>query len=417
MNLLVISDLQAAGGAAIACQRMIQNLVTHENVSVLHCVRHKAFDTTSHTVAELSNPLRLQALANRVEVWSYPLATAIRKAGLKKAIAQHIGTFAPDIINIHNIHGAKDWGIDIVDLCARHRPVVWTLHDMWSFTGSCAYTGNCCHYIRGCHEDCTCPDAIPKCPADKLAAAWQRKKTVLTKWPQTTAVCPSQWLSDCAQQGLWSDHKVAVIPYNLPLDIYKPTDKAAVRKQLKIPPGAPVILTVAESLADQRKGMHILQAALNIYAPPNATLLTVGRDAFDWKIDGLTLHHLGYVSTDPARAQAYQAADILIHPALEDNLPNTIAEATACGTPTIAFATGGIPEMIIDGSTGWLAPEITAPSLAATLERAVNDGLAAEVRSSRCRAYAETRYGAVQHAEKHLQLFRALMNQEHRIHA
>jgi glycosyltransferase involved in cell wall biosynthesis len=125
-------------------------------------------------------------------------------------------------------------------------------------------------------------------------------------------------------------------------------------------------------------------------------------------IDGINVHHLGYVDHERTKVLAYCAADIYVHPALADNFPNTVMEAIACGTPVVGFPVGGVPEMVRPGVSGWLADNVSSAALAETLSIALNDIHHDDMRSS-CRELAEVKYDAQLQAQRYSSLYETLV--------
>src|SRR5262249_5214313 len=132
---------------------------------------------------------------------------------------RHLLTLArPDIINVHNLHGAAPWGWGprLVEVCLEFAPVVWTLHDMWSFTGRCAYSYDCEKFISGCDASCPTPDEEPKLPAERIHAAWEERRALYARHvDDLVIVTPSRWLAEQARRGMFARHRIEVIPYGL----------------------------------------------------------------------------------------------------------------------------------------------------------------------------------------------------------
>jgi glycosyltransferase involved in cell wall biosynthesis len=201
---------------------------------------------------------------------------------------------------------------------------------------------------------------------------------------------------------------VEVIPYGLPLDIYTPVDRVLARTALGIKPGGPVVLVVAQKLAGRRKGGTILIEALQRVCQRPLTLVTLGHGHLPRAVEGVTLHALGYIDHERTKVLAYAAADVLVHPAPVDNLPNVVMEAMACGTPCVGFAIGGVPDMVQPGKTGWLAHQVTAQALASAIDTALKDIKQGKDLRVSCRSIAETEYDEAIQAQRYLTLFKQL---------
>jgi glycosyltransferase involved in cell wall biosynthesis len=322
-----------------------------------------------------------------------------------------VGSTDPDIVNVHNIHGVFSslWTPELVKHCSDRFPTIWTLHDMWSFTGRCAYNRDCREFETGCDATCPTADEYPQLDPDEIEDAWNLRSNLARSGPNLRAVAPSRWLADEAVTGLWPEASVDVIPYGVPLDVFKPEDRHAARAALGIESSTPVFLAVAVDWIDQRKGGGVLQDALTNWGG-GLTLLTMGTDDHDWGgLGDIRVLKLGFIGDEKTLARAFNAADALIHPALQDNLPNVVLEAIACGTPVVSFRTGGLPDMVRPGSTGWLAEKPDAASLAAAIECAVTELEAGSGLRESCRSTAETEFDPRLQAQRYEALFHQVL--------
>jgi glycosyltransferase involved in cell wall biosynthesis len=178
-----------------------------------------------------------------------------------------------------------------------------------------------------------------------------------------TIVSPSSWLARLARESsLLGGRRVEVIPNGLDTEIFKPIDRVVARHSLNLPTDGPVVLFGARWLADPRKGGDLLYEALGRFGAP-CTLLTFGEGNLPaCNLPNVTLRSLGALDDERAMAMVYSAADVFAAPSREDNLPNTVAEALACGTPCVAFDVGGLSDLIVHGKNGYLAAR-TDPGL------------------------------------------------------
>lgn len=401
MRIVMLSDLETVGGAAIAAGRLAVGLAG-TGAEVIRLVRFP--DGRRHRWrTEIVEPPAgsLYGRARR------SLRSWVGRDGPTRTLSALLHDVAPDVVNVHNIHGAG-WGPDVVETCLDHAPTGWTLHDMWSFSGRCAYSYDCRKFITGCDATCPTPDEYPALRPGRIAGAWQARRRALGKNPALVAVCPSQWLAQNARAGLWKYHRVEVIPYGLPLATYVPLDRAAARAELGLPAPGAVVSFVANVVSERRKGGELLAQALESVKTRPLTVLVLGRGELKLAPDGIKVCTLGFVEDEHRRALAYSAADVMVHPAPVDNLPNVVMEAIACGTPCVGFAVGGVPELVRPGLTGWLAERVTPEALGAALDAAI-----VEVRDGRdlrvsCRGVAEREYDDRLQAGRYLTLFASL---------
>jgi glycosyltransferase involved in cell wall biosynthesis len=250
------------------------------------------------------------------------------------------------------------------------KPVVWTLHDMNPFTGGCHYAGDCDKYKSQCGA---CPQLGSTHDPDLAANIWGRKKRAY-KAHNIHVVTPSLWLANCARQSmLLGRMPVSIIPYGIPTDIFRKYDQGFCRALLGLPQHKTIILFGANNVMDERKGAQYLKEALQLLSK-RMNVCQVVVAIFGSKFDpmhqsfGIATHVLGNIKDERLLAACYNAADVFVIPSLEDNLPNTVLESMACGTPVIAFKTGGIPEMVSHLQTGLLTKPKDAHALAEQLQ-------------------------------------------------
>lgn len=328
---------------------------------------------------------------------------------ISKQLYYLLSKLQPDVINVHNLHGAQ-WPPDLLAVCAHYAPTVWTLHDMWSFTGSCAYSYDCRKFITGCDTECPTLSEYPTLPPNLIGRAWRSRKKLFARYPGLVAVCPSQWLAEEAARGFWKGHRVEVIPNGLPLEVYRPVEKDLARKALDIEISAPILLAVVQNLNERRKGGKILIEALQKVQTRPLTLIIMGQKEIGIKDRDIHLYPLGYVNNERMKTLAYNAADLFVHPAPVDNLPNTVMESIACGTPVVGFAIGGVSDMVRPEKTGWLVKKVSPEALATMIDTALADirqGL--NLRDS-CRNVAEAEYSSELQAQRYLNLFKSLLS-------
>lgn len=407
MHVVMLSDLESEGGAAIAASRLAEALCKagHKVTRVVHWRNGQEHAWQTHT---LRSPL---PFGNGLLRFA-PQLLRERFAQLQPAslLKQLLANVHVDVVNVHNIHkaAASGWSVRLLQVCAQYAPTVWTLHDMWSFTGRCAYSYECRKFITGCDASCPTPTEYPSLAPKLISKAWESRRRLFTEQKELVAVCPSRWLAQEAVAGGWSGHRVEVIPYGLPLDVYRPLDRMMARAELGIRPDRPVLLTVAHSMTARRKGGAILIKALQSVRMRPVTLITLGLGHFPIEAEGVDWRPLGYVNDERKKVLAYNAADLLVHPSLVDNLPNVVMEALACGTPCVAFDIGGVPDMVRPELTGWLSQEVSPQGLADVIDHAltaIDHGM--DLRLS-CRAVAQAEYDARIQAERYLQLFASL---------
>jgi glycosyltransferase involved in cell wall biosynthesis len=405
VRIVMLSDNESSGGAAIAASRLAEALigVGAEVIRVVGQTDWRPHPWRTELVMTHREYLVMKAIGKVSPRLTTP---AIRLLTCRR-LAAILARVQPDVINVHNLHNAG-LGPELVALSARLAPTVWTLHDMWSFTGRCAYAYDCRRFIAGCDATCPAPHEYPSLGATLIRRAWKLRRNLLAQHESLVAACPSRWLAEQASAGLWADHRLEVIPNGLPLDRYLPLPRELAQAALGVDSAKPVLLAAAQALTEVRKGGKIVIEAIENIRNRPLTLITLGHGHLPIESDGIDLFSLGHIDHERTMVLAFNAADLFVHPAPVDNLPNVVMEAIACGTPCAGFAVGGVPEMIRHGTTGWLAQGVSARALAGV----VDDALAriqhgADLRSS-CRAVAEEEYGATLQAQRYLELFASL---------
>lgn len=274
-----------------------------------------------------------------------------------------------DLLHMHWINGEM---LSISDVGKLHKPVVWTLHDMWAFCGAEHYTED--FRWREGYKQNNRPSY--ESGFDLNRWTWQRK---CKNWKRPfQIVTPSRWLADCVKSSdLMREWPVAVIPNPIDTTLWHPVNKGLARQLMQLPPDVPLLLFGAMGGAsDPRKGFDLLKAALEHLrgAVPDLELIVFGQLAPAKPIDlGFPVHYTGHLHDEISMSLLYSAADVMVIPSRQDNLPNTGVEAHACGTPVVAFDTGGLPDIVEHQRTGYLAKSFDTLDLAQGLNWVLSD--------------------------------------------
>jgi glycosyltransferase involved in cell wall biosynthesis len=259
-----------------------------------------------------------------------------------------------DVVNLHWVVDLLDYSAALPALAAR-APLVWTSHDMNGFTGGCHYDGGCDRFSGRCGA---CPQLGSRRERDLSRSVFTRKERALARVPveRLKIVSPSRWLArETERSTLGRRYETIVIPNGIDPEEFFPVEPAAARRELGLPVEGRVVLFVADFLNDRRKGFPLLLEALRLVSDaPDLTVLTLGLGE-PRGVPAPNHIHLGRINDQRRLVLAYSAADLFIIPSLQDNLPNTILEAMACGTPVLGFDTGGMADLIVPEETGLLA--------------------------------------------------------------
>jgi glycosyltransferase involved in cell wall biosynthesis len=239
------------------------------------------------------------------------------------------------------------------------KPVIFFMHDMWTITGGCHYSFECDKYKTKCHD---CPMFEKHKIKDWVLSEFEKKIKLFSSYSNVYFVSPSKWLYDCTKQSaLTKDKPVFHIPNVLDRTIFKPFDKKVAKQALNIDPEKTVISFGAVNVNSPYKGWEYLKKALELYKTKseqkNISVLIFGSN-YNKEVDDsipFDTKFMGALKDEYSTALVYNASDIFIAPSLADNLPYTIFEALSCGTPVVAFNTGGIPDMVKHKINGYLA--------------------------------------------------------------
>ena len=316
----------------------------------------------------------------------------------------------PDIVHLPWIGNGF---IPIAAIPKLRVPVVWTFHDMWAFTGGCHYTLSCTRFINACGK---CPQLQSGQENDISRQTWNRKHT---RWRDLdfNIIALNRWMEDSVRKSsLLRDKEITVIPNCIDPDTYKPVQKTEARKNLGLPEEKKLLLFGAvHSTSDPRKGYRYLQSAMaRVASDPtmnNTELVIFGASKpVEEPREDLKTHYMGTISDEATIASLYSAADVFIAPSIQDNLPNTVLEASACGTPSVAFDTGGLPDLIEHKKTGYLAQSSDSDDLCRGIKWVLEDEMRYRELSFNARRKAEREFSPGSVAKKHIDLYTGILD-------
>ncbi|GAA4097896.1 glycosyltransferase family 4 protein [Mucilaginibacter panaciglaebae] len=420
MKVTLINTSDAGGGAPAACFRLLKALVSQKTEARL-LVQHKKTND-ERVVGIATNFLtRLRANVNflreRIPFILFherdkSVRFAFSTANAGTSLIDHQLVKDADIIHLHWTNSGFLSITDLKVLIDTGTPIVWTLHDMWTFTGGCHYSGTCDGFIRECGN---CPFLRDAGYHDISHQGWLRKAAMYAGATNVTFITCSKWLASIAKQSsLIKNFRIEAIPNPVDIDIFSPKDKIAARQKRGIDPQAKIILFGAANINDRRKGIGYLVEALSIlkgqYAGSEKIEIIIFGKNKDFDISQLhfTVHQLHLITSQQELAEVYSVADVFVTPSLEDNLPNTIMESMACGTPVVAFETGGIPEMIDHQQNGYLAAFKDAADMAKGLGEVLNE--ATVKLSANARQKVLDNYTNEKVAQQYINVYQSLLN-------
>lgn len=268
-----------------------------------------------------------------------------------------------DVLHLHWVNLRF---LNLKELIKINKPIIWTLHDSWAFTGICHYSYDCDNYIRECGS---CPFLNSDSEHDLSWQIWTQKNKIYSKL-DLHIITPSQWLADCvAKSNLLKEFPVTVIPNGLDTAVYSQGDKRLACEKFGIDFSRKIILFGAiNPNEDINKGFSKLLEAVQYLEKIETDDFVLAVFGTDKPIENIStqipIYYLGYLNTDELIVQAYRAADAMVVPSLSEVFGQTASEAMACGTPVVAFNCTGIKEVVDHKITGYLAETYNTEDLA-----------------------------------------------------
>ncbi len=362
----MINTSDTGGGAPVACMRLLKALEA-QSVDVKMLVQHKK--TGEPRVISViktwfdKQKAQINLLRERLPfIFFYEKDKSVRfafsMANTGSSVMNEPAVADADIIHLHWTNFGFLSIDNLKELAQSGKPIVWTLHDMWAFTGGCHYAGTCDNFKRECGN---CYFLKNPHPNDLSHRDWIVKAALFADNPNITFVTCSNWLAGEAKKStLLKGFRVEAIPNPIDTTIYLPKDKSSARQKHGINADVKLILFGAANIMDRRKGLTYLVEALTIlknnYPSDQVEIAIFGKNKhFDVSLLPFPVHQLGLITSQTDLVDIYSMADVTVSPSIEDNLPNIIMESLACGTPVVAFDTGGIPDMIGHQQNGYLA--------------------------------------------------------------
>ena len=375
MKILIVNTSDVQGGAARAAYRLHKSLLV-QNIDSQMLVQDKSSDdftvfTQDKKTVKYWNKLRWAIDGILVGRYKDRTKTTFSPSwmGLSN-IVDKINEIKPDIVHLHWV--CRDM-IRIEDLTKIKAPIVWSLHDMWPFTGGCHYDEECGLYEKSCGS---CKVLGSTSETDLSKRVFNRKKKSFLKIDDMTIIGLSKWLSDCAKKStLLKDKKHIHLPNPIDTNIFKPFDKVKSRELWNLPQNKKLILFGAIGVtSDPRKGFDELKSALQKIEKTELELVIYGcSEPKQSQEFGLKTHYLGTLIDDVSLVTLYNAVDVMVVPSLQENLSNVIMESLSCATPVVGFEIGGNSDMVEHKRTGYLVKPFDANDLACGMEWVLNN--------------------------------------------
>lgn len=413
MNLLILNTTDNQGGAAIATYRLHRGL---RSIGINSHLLVQGKKTDDHTVIGPLTKLQKVFAFLRLYLDAIP-TTLYRKrqkvifspAWLPERLASKLAKFKPDIVHLFWVN---DGFLRIETLKKFKQPIVWTLHDMWPFTGGCHYDDECRRFKQSCGN---CPVLHSERERDLSRRVWERKRKSWEGVP-IVVVATSHWLADMARSSsLFRDQRIEVIPNGIDTEIYKPLNKEAARSAYNLPQDKHLILFSAfNATSDKRKGGQFLVPAIKKMSQAGwgskIELIIIGSSAPENPPDfGMKVHYMGSLHDEISQVLLYSAADVVVAPSMQENLSNTVMESLACGTPVVAFDIGGMPDMIEHQINGYLATPFEPNDLAGGMMWVLENENRRDMLSARARQTVVERFALKTVANRYLALYQNIL--------
>lgn len=414
MKVAIVNTYDIEGGAARAANRLHQALRAAGVESAMFVQQRNGADADVHGPRG-NLPRLLGRMHWQLDHLPAQLAGARRGefsvGWLGGRLQSRLAAFKPDVVHLHWINAGY---VSLREIAALPAPVFWTAHDMWPFTGGCHYDRGCGGFESAGCSTCPLQERWPKLP---LAARRLDAKRRVAERASIGFISPSRWMGAVAARSpVARGRPIAVIPNAIDLRRYKPLDRRAARDLFGLPQDRVVMLFGGVlSNQDPRKGFHLLDQALAMLAQSEwagrVSLCVFGSATRqDSLIHGIPVRYVGHLHDEESLIALYSACDLFMAPSLQDNLPNTVMEAAACGLPTVAFDIGGMCDLIEHGVSGWLAEAGDARQLAdGVVQAARDDGWRLDCGQA-ARAHAERHYAYPVVAAAHLALYQSRLD-------
>ena len=411
MKILIVNTSDLEGGAARASYRLHKSLLAiHVDSKML--VQNKSSD--DFTVIAETSKLRKGFNKLRPTIDSLPIGFFKERTktlfspswfGFSNIVDQ-INEMNPDIVHLHWICGGM---MTIEDIARIKAPIVWSLHDMWAFTGGCHYDEECQGYEKECGN---CKVLGSDKDNDLSKKIFKRKQKAFSQKKDITIVGISNWLNECSKNStLLKDKNHINLPNPLDTNIFKPFDKKKARELWGLPKDKKLVLFGAMgATSDPRKGFYELMESLEEIEDSNVELVIFGSERCeDTKDLGFNVYYLGQLYDDVSLVTLYNSVDVMIVPSLQENLSNAIMESLACGVPVVGFDIGGNADMIDHERNGYLAKPFSTIDLAFGIEWVLNN-YNYKILCQNARNKVLNNFDSVVLAEKYIELYKSIVD-------
>ncbi len=303
-----------------------------------------------------------------------------------------------DVVLLGNLHNAFPEGVDLSSL-AEVAPLLLVMHDFFWLTGRCAYQMGCDGYLFTCPAQCPTREEYPRIPYEHIPVAHARKRKILAT-SNIRLLANSAYTETIARGALAVTmpaldlgDKIRRINLPIPESAYHPYERESARSALGLTDDMMMVLTSSTSVTDRRKGFYHVVEACRLVGDARLCLFAIGQVNEDQRVEGV--RYLGHLDGDRRIAEVFRAADVFVAATADETFGQTFVEAALCGCPSIGYAVGAVPEVVLPEVTGWLVPRNDIAGIAEKIRAllAANPNVREAMRL-RARQYAAARYGA-----------------------
>jgi glycosyltransferase involved in cell wall biosynthesis len=414
MKIIHLNYSDISGGAARATYRIHHSLIKKGVTSQMWVNKKISEDWTvkepSSKISRVLNEVRPRLIRYILGKIFKTKDKVIHSSTLSSKWINHINNSDADIVHLHWIQNEM---LSIKDISKIKKPIVWTLHDMWPFCGAEHYTDDN-RWLEGYNSN-NRPDY--ESGFDLNRWTWQRKK----KYWKTPIqiITPSNWLAKCVTKSvLMKNWPVSIVPNPIDTNSWRPIDKTFSREYLNFPQDTQLLLcgSAIGSSADPRKGFDLIQSCLKLLLKnkqnKNVELLIFGQSRPEMPQDfGLPVHYVGNLQDETSLQCVYNAADVMLIPSRQDNLPNTAVEAHACGVPVVAFDIGGLSDIVKHQQTGYLAKAFDVVDFANGINWTLGHNKSMQL-SKNARKHAELYFSEDKIAQEYTSIYNKILKME-----
>lgn len=414
MKVLMLNTFDEIGGAARATSRLLRGVRDFGLDSSL-LVHYKTGDSAdiicrAGRLRSLGRRLKMTLGTLPVRMYSKAPINNFSPAVLPDHLAAEVASINPDMVHLQWLGAGF---LRVETLGKLNKPLIWTLHDSWAFTGGCHVPFDCTRYREKCGA---CPVLGTAKEKDLSRRVWNRK---LKAWHNLnlTLVAPSRWLADCTRaSSLFRETRIEVIPNGLDTELFSPRDKMSARKSLGLPQDSKIILFGAiRAASDPNKGFHLLLPALQSLGKKDSNLMVLAFSSFEKSAipdPGIPVITLGMIQDDHKLALIYSAADVFVVPSIQEAFCQTATEAMACGTPVVAFAATGLLDVVEHQKNGYLAKPYESEDLAHGIAWVLSDEVRHHNLSLQARRKVETDFAIDKVAESYIRLYNSALEEK-----